>query len=146
VRFVQPGCTNLRLRVLTDAPQGRLSPKSEMGPLPMRGFLRICPSPHIRFLFALCQAPSLSLSGRIALADDLLVRCLAHRARTALRPSSLLCSGVSLENRTFPPLRPPSLPSATACGFFAFFFAIRYSLSQIARKKNLSCLYLTAMV
>ena len=98
----------------------------------------------IRFLFARCQAPS--LSGRITLADDLLFRCLAHRARTALRPSSLLCSGVSLENRTFPPLRPPSLPSATACGFFAFFFAIRYSLSQIARKKNLSCLYLTAMV
>ena len=89
---------------------------------------------NVRFLFAQCQVPS--LSGRIILADDLLVRCLAHRARTALRPSSLLSSGVSLENRTFPPLRPPSLPSATACGFFAFFFAIPYSLSQIAPKKN----------
>src|SRR5712692_2283849 len=96
----------------------------------MRGFLRTCPSNIIiRFLFARCQAPS--LSGRITLADDLLFRCLAHRARTALRPSSLLCSGVSLENRTFPPLRPPSLPSATAFGFFAIFFAIRYVLVQI---------------
>src|SRR5712692_4629420 len=79
----------------------------------MRGFLRTCPSNIIiRFLFARCQAPS--LSGRITLADDLLFRCLAHRARTALRPSSLLCSGVSLENRTFTPLRPPSLPGTGA--------------------------------
>ena len=35
--------------------------------------------------------------------------CLTHRAKTALRPSSLLCSSVSLANRTFPPLRPPNL-------------------------------------
>ena len=44
-------------------------------------------------MFATCQAPF--LSGRITFAADLLFRSLSHRAKTALRPSSLLSSGVS---------------------------------------------------
>jgi hypothetical protein len=42
----------------------------------------------------------------------------SHRARTALRAISLRCSDVSFAARIFPPLEPPNLPKATACGFF----------------------------
>ncbi len=42
----------------------------------------------------------------------------AHLARAAFRALALLCSGVSLAARVFPPFEPPILPKATACGFF----------------------------
>ena len=39
---------------------------------------------------------------------------------TALRAISDLRRGESFAARAFPPLRPPSLPKATAAGFFSF--------------------------
>src|SRR6266542_2526436 len=42
----------------------------------------------------------------------------AHRAKTALRPCSLNCSGVSFAARARPPFRPPFRPNATAWGAF----------------------------
>jgi hypothetical protein len=47
-------------------------------------------------------------------------RCLAlcQRAMTALRALSRRCSGVSFAALAFPPLLAPSLPRATAAGFF----------------------------
>jgi hypothetical protein len=43
---------------------------------------------------------------------------LFHRVRMALRPSSDLSFEESFDMRALPPLRPPSLPKATAAGFF----------------------------
>jgi IS1 family transposase len=43
---------------------------------------------------------------------------LSHLAITAVRAISLRRSGVNLAARAFPPFNPPSLPSATAAGFF----------------------------
>ena len=45
---------------------------------------------------------------------------LDHLAITAFRAIALLCSAVSRSARLLPPLDPPSLPSATAFGFFFF--------------------------
>ena len=45
---------------------------------------------------------------------------LFQRARTALRASSDLLLAESFAMRAGPPLRPPSLPKATAAGFFFF--------------------------
>ena len=47
-----------------------------------------------------------------------------QRTRTALRAISDLRSGESLAARALPPLRPPSLPKATAAGFFSLTFLI----------------------
>jgi hypothetical protein len=55
---------------------------------------------------------------------------LAQRANTAFLASSFLSSAVILEVRAFPPLSPPSRPSATACGFFC--------LAMIARLLQVS--------
>jgi hypothetical protein len=41
-----------------------------------------------------------------------------HLACAALRAASLRCIGVMLAVRAGPPFNPPSLPSATAAGFF----------------------------
>lgn len=49
--------------------------------------------------------------------------CLAQRARTAFLAISRRRSGVSFAARTLPPLEPPILPRATACGFFFFVIA-----------------------
>src|SRR5207248_8614199 len=46
--------------------------------------------------------------------------CLAHLAMLALLAISLRCSGVSFLASALPPFKPPSLPSATAWGFFFF--------------------------
>jgi hypothetical protein len=45
---------------------------------------------------------------------------LAHLAITAFRAISVLCSAESRAARTLPPFEPPSLPKATALGFFFF--------------------------
>ncbi len=49
-----------------------------------------------------------------------LLFALAQRARTACRAISLRRSGESFDALIFPPLEPPSLPKATAAGFFFF--------------------------
>ena len=86
----------------------RLCARESHGPVTCLRLLGTLPSPTMfRFLFARCQAPFCPVG--LHLRPDLLFRSLAHRAKTALRPSSLLCSSVSLANRTFPPLRPPNL-------------------------------------
>ncbi len=82
-------------------------PESPTVPSPVCGCSDFAITDYVRFLFARCQAPFCPVG--LHLRPDLLFRCLTHRAKTALRPSSLLCSSVSLANRTFPPLRPPNL-------------------------------------
>src|SRR4051812_3385639 len=44
-----------------------------------------------------------------------------HRAAAAFLAIVLRCSGVSFFARAFPPLFPPSRPSATAAGFLPWF-------------------------
>ena len=41
-----------------------------------------------------------------------------HRARAAFWAMALRCSGLNFLARASPPFLPPSLPKATACGFF----------------------------
>ena len=82
-------------------------PESPTVPSPVCGCSDFAITDYVRVLFAKCQAPFCPVG--LHLRPDLLFRCLTHRAKTALRPSSLLCSSVSLANRTFPPLRPPNL-------------------------------------
>ena len=106
--FVHSGCTNSGLSRNRGAfPRAFVCqrvPRSRH----LFAVARALPSPTMfRFLFARCQAPFCPVG--LHLRPDLLFRCLTHRAKTALRPSSLLCSSVSLANRTFPPLRPPNL-------------------------------------
>ena len=118
--FVHPRCTNSGLRrTRGDLPESVCVPESPRA-CQLFAIARALPSPTM-FAFSSLTVKLPILSGRITFAADLLFRSLAHRAETALRPSSLLCSGVNLENRIFPPLRPPSLPRATACGFFDLF-------------------------
>jgi hypothetical protein len=45
---------------------------------------------------------------------------LDHRARAALRAPSARSCAVNFLARAFPPLSPPSRPSATAAAFFIF--------------------------
>ena len=47
---------------------------------------------------------------------------------TALRASADLAAGDSFAIRAFPPLRPPSLPKATAAGFFSLPVSLRERL------------------
>ena len=50
----------------------------------------------------------------------ILALSLAHLAITAFRAISFLCSAESRAARILPPFEPPSLPKATALGFFFF--------------------------
>ncbi len=58
-------------------------------------------------------------SGRCFFFFSVVFFSLAHLARAALRALALRSSGLSLAALVFPPLEPPSFPSATALGFFS---------------------------
>jgi hypothetical protein len=56
-----------------------------------------------------------------------------QRAWTAFRAISLRRSGLSFAARSFPPLDPPILPRATACGFFwNFLFPFLLPIMDVA--------------
>ena len=97
-----------------DLPESVCVPESPTGPVSCLRLLGLChPHNYSRFVRSMSSSVFIRSDGRITSAADLPFRSLAHRAETALHPGSLLCSGVSSANRTFPPIRPPGLPSAT---------------------------------